>query len=44
MSEETTTTISLTHDTKGRLARLGVKGETYEQILNRLIENETKKK
>jgi DNA-binding MarR family transcriptional regulator len=43
--DERMTTLSLTRGTKRRLAELILhKGETYEQILERLIEKEKKKK
>jgi len=37
-----TTTIQLTTDTRERLKSKGVKGETYDQIINRLLEAEEK--
>lgn len=36
------TTISLKKETKNRLSDLGGKGETYEEILTRLLEERAK--
>ena len=36
------TTISLTKTTKNRLIKCGKFGDTYDDILNRLLENEMK--
>ncbi len=32
------TTISIEEETRDRLKKLGTKGETYDEILNRLID------
>ncbi len=36
------TTIQLTHETRDKLKQIGHKGETYDELINRLIETARK--
>jgi hypothetical protein len=39
---ETDTTIRLSQETKNKLEKLGAKGDTYDDIVKRLLENAEK--
>lgn len=43
MADEETTTIQVTVKTRGRLASLGAKDETFDQIIVRLLDDADKK-
>ena len=40
----TTTTVALTHETKELLRQLGEKGESYDDVINKLIKEASWKK